>query len=834
MQEIPYLLGFTAGELSPWLNSRFDLQAYLRGAARMSNVLTLPYGGVQRRRGSEYIGPAAAVGSTAVRLYPFRYSETDVLMLEFFPGGMRVYKDGKVLYYDEKPYELSTPWIAPSSVRSLRFCQINDVVYVTSPLHPPMMLIRDYDTHWFCREVQFEPYPRETYALQQDVLHVQPEQDTGYATLTLDSGSRRTFNAAMPGLEYVMADADVPTVTWFQGESFDRQNLANFAEFYKYTVPVGTCGYVKNAKSNLYRYYTCIREFNTTHFNGSTNPDDYPHYFLPGFMWLNADGQPYEVCSDWEIRTNGEWNATWELWRSYDTAEQGTDYGLWNWTRVKTFSQNDFSERQNWALSGSEPYPCRMVLVCRSTRSLPLDPMLYFRAMGGTREYKMKIVSVTGARKARAEIIGKPLGGNRSFSTRSWSFGAFGGLMHFPRFAAFYQGRLWFSGIPGMPTTLLGSCTDDFTNFRVGSNDDSALHLTIASDNQSEICWMSSARELLLGTTEGEWVLSSSSGSAVTASTAGFHRQSSVGSAFMHPHAVENTVLFIQRGGKRLREISYKLEADGFTATDSSILAEHLLRPGVQEWCVQRGSNFYVWLLMKDGSVAVLTLNPEQRVNAWQRMEFPGRNVIQITTLPGISGNEDEVWLVLQNPLSGTLSLERIRETSSYLDGSLSTVVQPDGKLIGLQHLAGQQVCFAPVGDLLSAPSSGTVGQDGTLDTGNPAAEGLLYDVGLPYVSELQTMPLEGQNSFNSTRQMSRVRLRLLESDLHFSYKTTCNELWENYSPEADRLELPFTGSVRLTQMPCADVGQGFSLRYSGLRNFCLLSMTIEVDYHGK
>ena len=799
----------------------------------MHNVLTLPYGGVQRRRGTEYIETSAAEGSTAVKLFPFRYSESDVLMLEFVSGGMRVYKDGELLQYGGQPYVLSTPWIAPDVVRNLRFCQVNDVIYVTSVMYPPMMLIRDYDTHWYCREVRFSPYPRETYSLQDDVLRVEMESNDTYATLTLEEGSTRSFLSSMAGLEYLIADVEVPTVTLFQGESFDRQNLANFSEFYKYTVPVGTGGYVKNAASNMYRYYTCIREFNATHFNGSTDPDDYPSFFLPGFMWLNADGQPYEVCSDWEIRTNGEWNATWELWRSYDSPEQGDDFTLWNWTRIKTFSQSDFSERQNWALSGSEPYPCRMVLVCRSSRALAIDPMLYFRAMGGTREYTFKIVSVTNARKARALVSSKYLGGNKSFSTRSWSFGAFGALRYFPRFSAYYQGRLWLSGIPGLPTTLLGSCTDDFTSFRVGSQDDDALHLTLASDNQSEICWMCAARELLLGTSDGEWVLSSSSGASLTASTVGFHRQSSVGSAGLSAHAVENTVLFIQRGGKRLREISYKLETDGFSATDSSLLAEHLLRSGVREWCVQRGSNFHVWLLMKDGTVAVLTLNLEQNVTAWQRMDFPGRKVIQITTLPGAAGNEDEVWLVLQNTVSGSLSLERIRETSCYLDGFVSATVSASGKVTGLLHLAGLQVRYAPAGQLLNRAGSGLVGKDGTMAV-NGVPAGAVIDIGLPYTSELQTMPLEGQNSFNSVRQMSRVRIRFLESDLDFQYKGSNAERWEHYSADREQLSVPYTGSIRLSQLPCADVGQGFCVRYSGLRDFCLLAMTIEVDYHGK
>ena len=159
--------------------------------------------------------------------------------------------------------------------------------------------------------------------------------------------------------------------------------------------------------------------------------------------------------------------------------------------------------------------------------------------------------------------------------------------------------------------------------------------------------------------------------------------------------------------------------------------------------------------------------------------------------------------------------------------------MQSAGKLTGLQHLAGLQVKFAPVGSAAEAFRDGTVAADGSLSVAG-AAVGAAYDVGIVYTSELQTMPMESQNSFNTVRQLSRVRLRLLESDLNFRYKSSGSERWESYSDSIDRLSVPFTGSVRLTQMPSADVGQGFSLQYSGLRAFCVLAMTIEVDYHGR
>ena len=77
MQEYTYITGFTAGELTPWLSTRFDLQAYRRGAALLNNFEVQPYGGLKRRRGTEYLGTAATQTKGCVRLLPFCFSESD-------------------------------------------------------------------------------------------------------------------------------------------------------------------------------------------------------------------------------------------------------------------------------------------------------------------------------------------------------------------------------------------------------------------------------------------------------------------------------------------------------------------------------------------------------------------------------------------------------------------------------------------------------------------------------------------------------------------------------------------------------------------------------------
>ncbi|MBR3944126.1 MAG: hypothetical protein IKK15_03410, partial [Akkermansia sp.] len=114
------------------------------------------------------------------------------------------------------------------------------------------------------------------------------------------------------------------------------------------------------------------------------------------------------------------------------------------------------------------------------------------------------------------------------------------------------------------------------------------------------------------------------------------------------------------------------------------------------------------------------------------------------------------------------------------------------------------------------------------------AVPGESYCVGAAFDSLLQTMPLESELSFNSVRQIGRVKLRLLQSDPHFSYRADHSERWETYDPERELFSYPYTGAIHLSHIPSPGEGQGFCLRVRTAKEFRLLSLTAEVDYHGK
>lgn len=830
MQEVPIVLGFTAGELSPWLSTRFDLQAYQRGAANITNFQVIPYGGIQFRPGTEYVGWAH---STDSRLFPFYYAENDILMLEFSAEGMRVYRDGApVTKEDGSVYTLSSPWYTEAQVKRLQFTQVNDAVYVCSPDFMPTVLYRYADNQWEWQTISFDAYPRETHAAQEGTLSVLFEQGGLYANLTINGGEQR-FSADMVNRECLLADANIPAKTLFANEvqyisAIDAPNLS--------TTGVSRHTILKqhDAASGMYYFYHCIRDYSPTAYNGSLLLSDYPHFFLPGIMRLDSSYTPYEISRDWEVSTTGTWNAHWEIWRSYDTPDIEPDFRRWNWECIKTFSQSDYETRQNWALSGSESRPCRMVLVCRCCSSAEvLGAVVQFKVLGGTREYKMLITSVSDATHARARVLRTYMGSPTSFSTRSWSFGAIGPRNGYPAFSAMYQGRLWLGGMQGLPTTLLASVIDDFHNFRMGSNDDDSLHLNIVDSDQSRICWLSPARQLLVGTSDSEWVVGSSTGGALTPTTVMLRRQSSVGSENTPAKSVENTVLFVQRGGRRIREIAYRLESDGFAATDISMLAEHLFTAGIKDWCVQRGPDFNVWVLMNDGSLARLTINMNQQVTAWQRVQMDGRKVLNIAALPSLAGNaEDEVWFVSQIQTTGKAVLERMRADSPHMDCCEEVVSVKPMELACGYHLHGIEI---RVVDVDSGEAVRCMGYAGGLRALPNVVAGRRYRVGIPIVATLQTMPLEGGASFNSVRQFCRFRLRLLESDTDFEFRSTANNRWERHVLNEDTSTAqPYTGALRLAQMPDAGVGQSLCIRYSGRHDFRLLSITQEVDFHAK
>jgi len=87
---------FAAGEMSPSLEGRVDIQKYHLGASYLNNMFVRQGGGVSNRPGMAFIDYGVGDG----RLIPFQYTTSTAYVLEFTDGIMRVLYNGGFITVD--------------------------------------------------------------------------------------------------------------------------------------------------------------------------------------------------------------------------------------------------------------------------------------------------------------------------------------------------------------------------------------------------------------------------------------------------------------------------------------------------------------------------------------------------------------------------------------------------------------------------------------------------------------------------------------------------------------------------------------------------------------
>ena len=182
---IPIQTNFTAGELSPRVNSRVDIAKYNNGLKVAENLEILIHGGARGRPGSRYV--AEVKDSTkAVRLIEFVFNREQAYMLEFGDQYMRVFKDGAPVLVLGVPYEIATPYTS-AMLPDLSYVQGADTMFLAHPDVPVHRLQRFGDASWRMLAAAFT---------------VEPFDELGHtpaAALTLSAatvGAGRTFTSA--------------------------------------------------------------------------------------------------------------------------------------------------------------------------------------------------------------------------------------------------------------------------------------------------------------------------------------------------------------------------------------------------------------------------------------------------------------------------------------------------------------------------------------------------------------------------------------------------------------------------------------------------------------
>lgn len=390
----------------------------------------------------------------------------------------------------------------------------------------------------------------------------------------------------------------------------------------------------------------------------------------------------------------------------------------------------------------------------------------------------LRISAYSSATSVNAVIL-KELSATVAAQALAWSLEPpiWSAARGYPRTGTVHQQRLICAGSAKYPRTVWGSRLGESLDFLRGTNDDDAFAFTMDGDEASPIAFVSSTRELAVFTESAEVTMRGGVEKPLTPTNVRVSSDSNVGCAAVRPVTVGREVMFVQRGGTRLRGYGYRYDFDAYSAVDMSALAEHLTKAGIVWMAYQQLPDPIIWGVTADGGLLSCTFDRDQQptVVAWARHDTAG--VIECcAVLP--HEDSEYLWLLVRRTINGEVCryIERMEHTWDPFHPS----VEGDGRDYGytadcaivvddasgvdavtVAHLAGAEV--AVVGD---ATDLGQCPVGGTTVALPRRAKRVL--VGLPFESRVGLMPPEFGTAMGSSQAQAartgQVTLRFLDT----------------------------------------------------------------------
>ena len=405
-------------------------------------------------------------------------------------------------------------------------------------------------------------------------------------------------------------------------------------------------------------------------------------------------------------------------------------------------------------------------------------------------------------------------------ATHRWAHGAWTGKNGYPRSVSFFEDRLWWAGTANNPQTLWASKTSDYENHQIVDLDESALIFTLNTDQVNVIEWINAGRALTIGTAGGEFICSAAlEGEALAPGNVKVVRHSTYGSKTkVAPLRVEQVLLFVQRAGRKLRELVYDDNVNAYVAPDMTILADHITLGGITRLAFQQEPNRMVWATLSTGALVCFTYERSQQVTAWHRHTLGGTDskVESIAVIPHPSGDQDQLWMVVSRTIGGVTKRfveymepewlrSNARESAFFVDSGLSYSGVAASTMTGLSHLEGQTVSI--LADGATHPDKVVSGGTVTLDR-----SASVIHIGLAYSATLQTMRIEGGASDGTaqgkTKRVTNVVVRLDQTGGGLRYGPTDVDadmdefhLRDSYDPMTEAVPL-FDGDTDVLPWP--------------------------------
>jgi hypothetical protein len=312
----------------------------------------------------------------------------------------------------------------------------------------------------------------------------------------------------------------------------------------------------------------------------------------------------------------------------------------------------------------------------------------------------------TGLKQLPADVVGS---GN---ATKRWNLGAWSATTEYPASVTFWRDRLWWAG----RQRIWGSVPNDFENmagdFFGQTTLDCAVWAQLQAEDVNEVLWLAGDTTLVIGTPGGEFVgREITTTDALGPSNFKIERHGKRRCRAVQPLAIGQTLCFVQRAGRRLMSMAYRLENDRFSSTDLAVLSDRMTRDGIIDMAWQAEQFSVIWCALSTGKLIGFTYDQDQDVTGWHRQPLGGSGIVEsVVTIPSPDGLGEDLWLIVRRTINGSTKryVEWIgrpwegpdtdgsggdaQEDAFYVDSGLTYDGVPNDVMSGLGHLEGQTV----------------------------------------------------------------------------------------------------------------------------------------------
>lgn len=576
---------FNSGEFSGKMDALVDYQRYYNACRIMENAIPIPQGGAMRRPGTYYVG-AMADSTKKGKLAPFHFSTVQAYVLEFGNYTLRFYKDGGQIVMAYAAWQTTTAYA------------LGD-------------LVTNGGSYYRCRIA----HTSGTFAT--DLGNLKWEETAGAADLAYeiptDYAEADLYDLKFTpsnDVLYILHPSYPPAKLTRTGHTAWTLANVNFVYDEPETISGAT-------KAN-----PCVV---TVTGHGFEAGDEVIIEDVAGMTQLNR-------CL---FRISAPATNT--------VALKGINSGGYSdYTSGGTMKRNPYIGQAKAITGISKANPA--VVTCAG-HGYPDGTVVLIRDVLGMTTVNDTIFTTANGTDDTFELSGIDSSAYPAYTSggivRAKPFTA---TNEYPSCGAFFEQRL----LLALNQTVWGSRTGDYENFQTGTLDDHAFSYIIASDKVDTIQWMIAQDYCMLGTAGGIWRLSGAGDDPITPSSVNCRKQTGFGVTGIEPEMVDDTILFIQRGGRRVQELGYSLEKDGYIANDMSVLADHIAKAatqatsGISDVDYQAEPFSIFWGVRRDGQLLGFIRNRAQQVAGWCRIVTGRASSVATDTVESVVSTETE------------------------------------------------------------------------------------------------------------------------------------------------------------------------------------------------